>query len=316
MLKKFKRIISIIGIISMLISYFTVPAFAAGTVTISVEKAVPGYPVTVLVDGAAVTTETVTYYVADSEGGDYTLIDGASGDGWQITNACAGKYIKADVDGAQSNAIEVGAGLTPEGTAIVSGGATEKQAQYAFRLSGSTENANAYYQVLDSETVDGKKQYLILRAGQSTASGNVGKSGTVKWMPDADPSTNKTMAYWLEHYWYEGVATPDAWKGNPTSGQPPINATNNATLDSSIKPYVVEHTWLTARNNNTVANDYTFKAHATVMSSTEFRKYANKFFINAKVMLRNGRDGNNNAFQYYNQDTKYFNTMGPTSRTY
>ena len=110
--------------------------------------------------------------------------------------------------------------------------------------------------------------------------------------------------------------TPNEWKGSPPSGQPPINATNNATLDSSIKPYVVEHTWLTANNNNTVKNDYTFKAHATVMSSTEFRKYADKFYVAAKMMLRNGRKDNSNAFQYYNYETKYFNAMGPTARTY
>ena len=312
-----KRVLSILLVVVMMAAFAVIPASAVSQVLISVEKAVPGYPVSVTVDGETATAETeVLWYVADTETGEYTAVSGASGNDWQITNSCAKKFIKAEVDGVQSNSIKVGAGLTGEGTSIVSNVATAKQTQYMFRISGSTENAAAYYQVLDSEIVDGKKQYLILRAGQSTASGNVGKTGTVKWEPDADPSTNKTMAYWLEHYWYEGVSTPDAWKGAPTNGQPPINATNNATLDSSIKPYVVEHTWLTANNNKTVLNDYTFKAHATVMSSTEFRKYANKLYINAKVMLRNGRKDNSNAFQYYNYDTKYFNAMSPQARTY
>ncbi len=278
-MKTLNKILSTLIILSMLLGCFAFTAFALETVTISAEKAVPGYPVSVLADGNAITTETVTWYVSETEDGEYTLVDGASGDNWQITNSCANMYIKADVDGVKSNAIAVGAGVKTISKWQHGVTATTPVAKYSFRTE-STTGTTIYYTVLDSETVDGKQNYLVIRLGTSAANGTYStNTSATTWNPDADPATEKTMAYWLDNYWSQGESTDEKWTGSSAF---------TSKLESNLVPYVVDdHTWLTERSA-AITNDYTFKASATVLSIAETVKYADRLYSVDRMMLRNG----------------------------
>ncbi len=277
------RVLSILIILSMLLGCFAFTAFALETVTISVENAVPGYSVSVLADGNAITTETVTWYVSETEGGEYTIVDGAEGDNWKITNACANMYIKADVDGVKSNAIAVGAGASTVTKWQHGVTATEPVAQYSFRTADSTAADSLYYTLLDTETVDGENNYLMIQLGSSAANGTYSSNtSATTWNPDADPDTEKTMAYWLDNYWSQGETTAEVWTGG---------AAFTKALEGKLVPYVVDdHTWITERSA-AIPNDYTFKASAAILSIAETVKYKDRLYSVDRMMLRNGHIG-------------------------
>ena len=100
-MKTMKKIFGGILTVAIMLNSVATLSFADSEIAISAEKANPGYPVSVTVNGTPLTDDTdnnVEWYVCDSIDGTYAKIEGAVGTNWQITNACANKFIKAGIE--------------------------------------------------------------------------------------------------------------------------------------------------------------------------------------------------------------------------
>lgn len=251
-------------------------------VAISVEKAVPGYPVSVVVDGEeADEAVSVMWYVSSTENGEYAPVAGASGNSWAITNACENKYIKAGVNGVMSNAIAVGAGLTQYAQTwwVPAGMPEETPKQYSFKLANPSKTNTKekfFYQMLDTETVDGEKQYFIIQLGDYATNGQFSRDASNITF---DPSVKMSMAGWLNDVWC--VSDDPKISEYARSNGGPLNS-NGTVMDASLRDYLVkDRMWLTERSGAAgVENDFVTKAAVSILSKNEILKYYNKIGSN------------------------------------
>lgn len=242
-------------------------------VSISADKTVPGYTIT------AVTDKEVTdikWYAADEENGEYTVIDGVSGNNWTITNACAGKYVKVCADGFYSNTLAIGEGLrafNPDlhgGWGLPGGMPQTSPEEYKFTLANPSR-AGYTYHMLETEDVNGQSQYFILQMGDMISNGKmVPNSGTYSFAPQIQYSA----ADWLNNIWAvsSNPNQSDYYKSNGG-----ILNNNGSQIDTNIKPYLQNHKWLTERSGGSlIPNDYIFTGKVSLLSVTELFEHATK----------------------------------------
>lgn len=242
-------------------------------VSISADKTVPGYTIT------AVTDKEVTdikWYAADEEDGEYTVIDGVSGNNWTITNAYAKKYVKVCADGFYSNTLAIGEGLrafNPDlhgGWGLPGGMPQTSPEEYKFTLANPSR-AGYTYHMLETEDVNGQSHYFILQMGDMISNG--------KMIPNSessafDPQIQYSAADWLNNIWAvsSNPNQSDYYKSNGG-----ILNNNGSPIDTNIKPYIQSHTWLTERSGGSlVSDDYIFTGKVALLSVTELFKHADK----------------------------------------
>ncbi len=242
-------------------------------VSISADKTVPGYTIT------AVTDKEVTdikWYAADEENGEYTVIDGVSGNNWTITNAYAKKYVKVCADGFYSNTLAIGEGLrafNPDlhgGWGLPDGMPQTSPEEYKFTLANPSR-AGYTYHMLETEDVNGQSQYFILQMGDMISNG--------KMIPNSessafDPQIQYSAADWLNNIWAvsSNPNQSDYYKSNGG-----ILNNNGSPIDTNIKQYIQSHTWLTERSGGSlVSDDYIFTGKVALLSVTEMFKHADK----------------------------------------
>ena len=265
----------------------------ASEISISVEKAVPGYPVKVDYkyshkENKEQGDTKIYWYVSDSENGTYEKIQGAEGNEWPIWNVCEGRYIKAKVvprtiddieaseDYFSENAIKIGEGLkafnpNTEGWSLPTDMPQTSPEEYKFSLQ-TPSNAGFTYHMLEAETENGEGRFFILQMGSMISNG---KMTSVSTNYKFDPSVKYSVAGWLNDVWAES-SSPAITDYYNTGGNGPLNG-NATAIETNIKPYIVKHTWLNENSGgNVVPNDFTFEAKVALLSTTEFFKHYKK----------------------------------------
>lgn len=279
-MKCYNRIISAMSAIFMAAGLIILPVNAEMTIELTTYKAVPGYPVTALSGGQNVRGN-IDWYVSNEEDGSYSQIVGASGNEWAITNACANKYIKACVDGVYSDALKIGEGLnTYSNKWWIPGDIPENTPEeYSFRPANPSDKntkSKFFYQVLDTELVDGKKEYYVMQLGDYVTNGQFTRDTNNIFF---DPSVEMSMAGWLNNVWYDlSSDDPQISKyARPNGG--PLNS-NGTTMDFNLEPYVVkDHLWLSERSE-AIKNDFTVKAAISILSLNDMMKYYRRIGTN------------------------------------
>ncbi len=174
-----------------------------------------------------------------------------------------------------------------EGATVLNVAAT--QAEYEF--TATTGETRYHYSLLDSKTVNGKKQFFILANDIYTAP----HSNYITADSSFDPEdTDNNIARFLnEDFYNDTITLEESTVTTNTSGQYNL-AYQLLSIDSGMKPYMQNHDWLTEGNsalsNTTMKTDYLANAKVALLSMKEYIMYSDKIGYRAKnrsVMTRN-----------------------------
>ena len=142
--------------------------------------------------------------------------------------------------------------------------------QYSFTLDSDTKDIwekTPVYQVIDSEEVNGRKNYLIIRLESPAGRGRIANSSSTY-----DPTVEGSLAYWINNIWTGIEPEDDSYVANPI-GSTAVIQLKGTLLNESFKNYLVEKTWKLEACSAASLSQSTITAKAVIPSASEINHY-------------------------------------------